>query len=258
VSVSVAVMAHPKRRRFVEELLPRLDREAEVVWDRENDRWETGRRSLMAFDSSATHHLVIQDDAIPCRDLVAGTEEAVKFSGERPLGLYVSWATGHVASAVRRARDGESSWLQMEGPWWGPAVVIPTAQIPELVEWGDKRPDIANYDRRITRFYGFRRVECWYSLPSLVDHRPGDENPSLVEGRTATNRVAQWFIGADASALDIDWSKPPLEIDIGERAIFRHAGNGVEKAVPLDSLAYKRMIATPQIWELVKQGKRKD
>src|ERR1043166_7372284 len=49
IKVSIAIMAHPQRAPFVQELLERLDVTPEVVWDRENNSWETGRRSLLAF-----------------------------------------------------------------------------------------------------------------------------------------------------------------------------------------------------------------
>lgn len=254
--LSVAIMAHPKRQAFVEDLQGHFP-EAEVVWDRRNDRWDTGRRSLLAFDPKASHHLVIQDDALPCRDLLPALEQAVKHSGEHPLGLYVGHASMDVLNAVKAAReDGGPPWLAMEGPWWGPGIVFPTEQIRDIVAWGDNQPRIPNYDRRITRFYASRGIECWYTLPSLVDHRPGEVNPSLVPGRTSLNRVAQWFIG-DGSPLEIDWSREPAAIDHGNRAIFRHRRSGAEKAVLANSGAYRRMINSPGVWTVVKRPKER-
>jgi hypothetical protein len=198
-------MAHPKRKRFVDELVPRLDAEPEVVWDRRGDRWETGRRSLLAFDRSATHHLVVQDDALVSRDLVAGTAQAVADVGERPVCLYVGVGRPYraqVQQAHLAAKENNAAWMVMPGPWWGVAIVVPTSHIPDLVKWCDQRPDVPNYDKRISRWYQQQNISCWYSMPSLVDHRRVDENPSLVAGRTG-DRYAHWFIGEDASALDV-------------------------------------------------------
>lgn len=65
-TLSVAIMAHPKREAMVADLLTRLDREVPVVWDQINDRHDTGARAMEAFDPACTHHLVIQDDvAVP-------------------------------------------------------------------------------------------------------------------------------------------------------------------------------------------------
>ncbi|SFD14356.1 hypothetical protein [Streptomyces aidingensis] len=208
VSLSVAVMAHPKRRHFVAELTAALDVEAPVVWDERNDRWDTGRRSLLAHDPQASHHLVVQDDAVVCRDLAAAAARAAEAAGERPVALYTGRVRPYrarVAQAIEGARAAGATWLEMEGPWWGVALVIPTAHIPDLVAWGDGRPDVPNYDKRIARWYGHQGIACWYSIPSLVDHRSVAENPSLVPGRTG-DRHAHCFIGHGSSGLDVEWS----------------------------------------------------
>src|SRR5690606_5759806 len=90
VRVSVAVMAHPDRAGFVDELCGRLDRDPTVVWDEIGDVWHTGRRAMLAYDPDADYHLVIQDDAVVCRDLVAGVEKALEYvERRRTLNLYM-------------------------------------------------------------------------------------------------------------------------------------------------------------------------
>lgn len=215
--ISVAVMAHPSRRKFVDLLFLGLDSPASVVWDQRNDRWDTGRRALLAHDPAADYHLVVQDDAVPCLDFVAGAERAAMVAGERPVGLYVGRTRPHrelVTPAIEQALEAGFTWFEHEGPWWGVAIVVPTAHIEELVEWGDGRGDIPNYDRRISRYYYEQEIKCWYTLPSLVDHRPVDENPSLVKGRTG-NRQAHQFIGKDRSALEIEWGTEPFRVPDG-------------------------------------------
>lgn len=211
VRLSVAVMAHPKRAEMVEDLLTRLDRPAEVVWDQVNDRHETGLRSLLAADPSATHHLVVQDDALPCEDLVAGAERALSHV---PAGHPVSFYVGRVRPfrqaierCVRAAGPG-TSWLRFAGPYWGPAIVVPTGDVEALADWwagpGSK---IQNYDRRIARFYKRRGLDCFYSWPSLVDHR-GDD--SLAgHGKGSRRRAHNAIVG---SALDVDWSGAVVEL----------------------------------------------
>lgn len=226
--VSVAIMAHPKRRKFVAELLPRLDQPAtEVVWDTHDDRWDTGRRALLAFRPAAEFHLVIQDDAIPCRDLVAGAERAMAAAGERPVGLYVGRVRPMnrqhiVGPAIDRAVKRGATWIAMEGPTWGVAIAVPTSHIPEIVKWGDRHTDIPNYDTRIARYYRSQGIDCWYTVPSLVDHRPVKDNPSLLSGRTG-NRRAHYFIGKDRSALEVEWDAEPCR---QPGRVFHHRGSG--------------------------------
>lgn len=206
--ISVAAMCHPKRAEWVPDLVESIDASVTVVWDRYNDRWDTGRRALLAHHPDATHHLVVQDDAIVCRDLVAGLEQTVDEAADNPIGLYVGTTRPRqtqVFSAVAQAERQRSRWVRMPGPWWGVGIVVPVDRIIEMVRYGDARPDVANYDLKITRYFASRGKLCWYTMPSLVDHRHGPDNPSLIPGRTALNRQAHRFLGADASALD-DWS----------------------------------------------------
>ena len=202
-SVSVAVMAHPKRAAMVDDLLGRLDRRVEVVWDEVNDRHDTGIRAIQAADMSATHHLVIQDDVVPCRDLIAGVEQALEHVPEgRPASFYIGRVMPFrrkVDEAVRAARG--CSWVTMDGVYWGPAIAIPTSTIPEISEYWPKSK-WTNYDRRLSKWFEFHGRECWYSWPSLVEHR-GDE--SLVWDGKA-KRTAHRFTGIHGSALDLDWS----------------------------------------------------
>lgn len=242
MKLSVAIMAHPNRRAFVDELAEQLP-EAEVVWDRDNDRWSTGSRALLAFDPSATWQLVVQDDAIPCRDLVKGAAKAAQAAGERPIALYTGRVRPHqhtVTPAVKRAIREGVPWLAFDGPWWGVGIIVPTAHIADLVAWGNAHRKIANYDRRIEAFYKELGIECWYTVPSLVDHRPVTENPSLIPKRTG-NRQAHCFIG-DHSPLDIDWEQPPLQLN----ARFRRGTR--TRTVPLDGSVYRRLQRHPE-WE---------
>lgn len=253
MSLSVALMGHPKRQRFIDELTPQLPG-AEVVLDRENDRWETGRRSLLAFDPAATHHLVVQDDAVLSRDLLPACEMVAEAAGERPVALYTGKVRPHqntVTPAYRRARRSGSPWLEMEGPWWGVAIIIPTAHIPDVVAWGDQASRIRNYDRRIAAWYERAGIDCWYTVPSLVDHREVDENPSLISGRTG-NRQAHWFIGEDRSGLEVDWSKPPVRMS-DKQAVFRD-GRGQVRRARVGTVRYQRLTQNPRWTEEVPNG----
>lgn len=200
-------MAHPKRERFIPTLLKRLDREPAVVWDQINSRWDTGRRALLQYDHQATHHLVIQDDAIPCRDLVAGVEKALDYVAPgSPVGLYFGRRAPY-PSRLRfltgeMERSGDFiSWIRINKIIWGVGIVIPTAVIPDAIRYCDE-VNVPNYDLRLSRFFEVARIPVWFTWPSLVEHR---DSPSLIADRTA-GRVAFNFLGADKSALDVDWS----------------------------------------------------
>lgn len=204
-SVSVAIMAHPKRSSFVPQLQARLDRPAKVVLDRRNDRWDTGRRAWLTVDRSASHGLVLQDDAVLPHHLVAGVEKALQHVPDGSLlSLYCGRSRPYrelVKQLVARAGDA-TSWLTMGQLHWGVGIVMPTKWIDDMISWCDKRPEIANYDRRISRWCQHQGLTVYYPWPSLVDHR---DSPSLVPGRGSANRRAHRFIGADASVLAQRW-----------------------------------------------------
>lgn len=214
MSVSCAVMAHPSRKGMVDELLADLDRPVKVVWDEINDRHDTGIRAVEAYDPSCTHHLVLQDDVVPCRDLLAGVERALTHvPGDVPVSLYVGRVRPFRRAVERAAVQAEgASWITMAGIYWGPAIVLPTAVIDELSPWF-RASTIQNYDRRLSKWFKNQGLPCWYTWPSLVDHR-GDR--SLVRPSTAVRR-AHRFLGVDVSALSVDWTGPRVDMDGTER-----------------------------------------
>lgn len=216
VKVTTVVMAHPSRARFIPKLVSDLGGTVPVVWDRKNDRWDTGRRALLAhkLDPKATHVMVIQDDAVVSRDLERGVTDALTAVPDGVvLGLYMgrSRPFREAISHITRQIDHRTRWLTMSQLHWGVGVVIPVKYVKPMVAWCDLRPDIPNYDKRMSRWFQHQKIQVWYPWPSLVDHRVED-NPSLVRGRTSSGRYALKFLGRDKSATDIDWRGTQLEI----------------------------------------------
>ncbi len=222
ISMSVAIMAHPKRRKQVDHVLAQLGVDVPIVWDRKNDRWDTGRRSMLAYDPACSHHLVIQDDCLVCKDLIPGVIKAVEHMPEdSPLCLYMGKRRPRehfVVRAAAQADEGGASFITMRNLNWGPGIVVPTNIIPEMIAYCDPLVDVLNYDKRLSRYWQFavgKRV--WYTYPSLLDHADG---PSLVPGRLGTNRtdhrharVAHRFLGEERSALSLDWDGPVIHAD---------------------------------------------
>jgi hypothetical protein len=208
--LSAAVMAHPRRAAMVEALLGELDRPVPVVWDQINDRHDTGVRALEAYDPAASHHLVIQDDTMTCRDLLAGVERALRYVPQDvPLCLYLGRVRPFrsvVEQAVQRAARG-ASWVTMQGIYWGPAIVVPTAHLPELTSWF-RSATVKNYDRRVSAWYCLQRTTVFYPWPSLVDHH---DTESLVPGHGG-GRHAHAFLGVDRSALEVDWTGAVVDV----------------------------------------------
>lgn len=200
--LSATIMAHPDRSGFVTELRSALDRDVPVVWDEKGDRWDTGSRALLAYDPEATHHLVLQDDAVVCRDLLAGVERACDYLGtQAAMCLYfgrVKRSRRNVWRLIHRTR-ADTSWIVTPQLNWGVGVVLPTWLLDGLVKSAHGYTDLANYDRRIGRYLQAQHIPVYYPWPSLIDHR---DSPSLVPGRWGRKRHAYTFVGTEASALD--------------------------------------------------------
>lgn len=200
--LSAVIMAHPRRSGFVPELQAKLDRDIGVVWDEKNSRWDTGRRAMASYDPAASHHLVLQDDAVIPHDLLAGLEKAIAHTPPNAaLCLYLGRARpaqGAIRRLLGQCTD-DTAWIVLPQLHWGVGIVMPTHLIETMLKWADRRNDIANYDLRIGRWLQRYRIPVYYPWPSLVDHR---DSPSLVPGRTGQGRHAHRFIGADTSALE--------------------------------------------------------
>ena len=207
MKLSAALMAYPSRRLWVDQLLAQLG-DIPVALDRFSIEWDTARRAMLAHDPEADYHLVIQDDALVCRDLLAGVERALRFAGGRPVSFYTGTVRPYaddVAAAIDYAIRQGASWVSWPGPWWGVAVAYPVADIPAIIAAADRWRSTLEYDQKVARWYRNEGRQCLYSVPSLVDHRPMRENPSLLGGRE--DRRAHRWIGAEASALDIGWTE---------------------------------------------------
>lgn len=202
VHLSVSVMHHPKRASYLPSLLSRLDSRTHVICDEKSEGvWPTARRAWTSYDPAATHHLVLQDDVVPCLDFLAGAERALSVHPEVPVSFYANRA------AVEEARAVRVNWAVIPDGAWGQAMCLPVSMIPPWLAWVDENvmSSFKHDDSRLTMWLLRTRCPVWCTAPSLVEHGlPGE---SLL-GNSNRGRVARWYIGADKSALSIDWSMP--------------------------------------------------
>ena len=193
VTVGYRIMAVKERAEWADELSERFD--CGVTWDTERQVWETGRRALVDAsldDDEADWVVVIQDDSLIgpefSRSVVA---EALRWVDEpRPVAFYTGDAgrfrRPEIIAGHDLAEQRGAGWVEAVGPVWGPVVAIPTDHIEALVSYAD-RNTAKGYDTKIMNYWRSQRTDCWYTSPSLVDHRPVSENPSAI---SASNRTA--------------------------------------------------------------------
>jgi len=210
VRLSASIMAHPDRAPEVAALEAALDRPARVHWDSEGpasgngDRvWRQARAAWGMADPDADWHVIIQDDARPCRDLLAGLERALAFV---PPDAVVSpyLGTGRNVpirwEAMARAADTAGvTWVRSTKLMWGVCIVLPVKLIGEMIMYADRRAGVPD-DMRVAGWAEKTQREVWYPWPSLVDHLPV---PSLTKHKARERVARRWHEG---SALEINWT----------------------------------------------------
>lgn len=210
MNISIAIMAHPKRKAQAEALLAELQQytfcDIGIIWDEMNIEWHTGERSLRFGVGKSDWHVVIQDDAIltPCfYDNIVGAIKSV------PTKTLISLYTGTqrpFGERVRAAVDKAyyATWLKHYMLFWGVGILIPTDHIEPMLEFISDRTE--NYDTRIGIFYQRNMIPVYYTMPSLVDH-DDDLGTLLNHGDGITKRVAHRV----ATGL-VSWNKDVIDI----------------------------------------------
>jgi hypothetical protein len=205
-----------------------LDREVPVHWDDEGppsgkaDRvWRTARGAWDLADPAADWHVLIQDDALACQDLLAGLELALEHV---PPDAVVSGylGTGRTVpirweALARAAESAGASWVRTQKLMWGVCVVLPVRLIPEMIERADRRAGIPD-DMRVAGWAERTGREVWYTWPSLVDHR---RVSSLTKHRAHDRVARRWYPG---SALDLSWSNGEVTDPILARRTAQRSG----------------------------------
>lgn len=210
--LSASIMAHPDRSALVTDLQGRLDRDVPVYWDPEGkpsgnaDRgWRVAAGAWALRDPGADWHLLLQDDALPCLDLLAGLERALE--GVPDDAIVMPYLGQGGAHGARWARVGQAAdqtgarWIITDRVHWGVAIAVPTWLVPELIERANRMTGTTD-DMRVSGWAKSRHADVWYTWPSLVDHRPV---PSITKHRAADRRAVRHH---EASALTIDWRGP--------------------------------------------------
>jgi hypothetical protein len=215
VSLDVGIVCDPRRAETAHQLQRELNEQGvkpRMTWDERRDEWETHARAWsVPVPARRTHRLILQEDAVPCRDLVPGVERALtSLPPNTIVSLYFGFHSAYrgpserhrrAKAAARRARQLEPAWIEAPGTWWGVAIVLPVAFIAPALEFCEGRPEV--YDTRLGRWIDHAGVgPVRYTWPSLVDHA---DEPSLAWPTQVAGRRAHEFIGRDRSAL-ADWN----------------------------------------------------
>lgn len=176
------------------------------VWPPARQAW---KKSLY---SGASHHIVLQDDALACRNFL---DVAARLCALKPEELICYFS---MRKAAAEAAEAGKNWFITNEGAWGTALCFPHEMLAGILAWEKTaiKRDCPYDDVRVAAYLKWgpgKGKRVWHPCPCLVEHAaPSD---SLL-GHSNRNRVAKVWIG----------DRDPLEIDWGKDADSPHKGGG--------------------------------
>lgn len=166
--------------------------------------WPTARRAWQAAArSTATHHLVMEDDGIACGDFLATVKRCIAEFPNSPISFF------DMSKAITGAIAAGGHWAQRTSLSSAVAIVMPASHALAAPYWADRHvaPTLRHHDVRLSMYFQSLAIPVMYTAPCLVEHA-GKES-LLGHGVLPGNRqrVASAFIGRDVSGLTIDWTR---------------------------------------------------
>jgi len=153
-------------------------------------------------DRAATHMMVMSDDMQPVRWFSQHTAAAVAAAPVEMVALF----TG-VRRHVERARQIGVHWVRGLGLFGGNGTVLSRAVVEDFLEFVEQiflpvDPKCAD-DNLYTAYQVSKQLECWATVPCLLEHFAPRESTIGHNSPILTGRTAPWF-EADLPT-PVDW-----------------------------------------------------
>ena len=138
----------------------------------ERGPWFNWRNTAQqAVSRGATHVLVLQDDAILCRDFSANLASVLRCVVDEPLSLYLARPR-----LVTLAKQLGTNLLGMYGVPSALALLFPAWLVKQAIDWIDRHENTGLWsaldhdDARLNTWSSHTRRRIVHCCPSLVDH----------------------------------------------------------------------------------------
>jgi hypothetical protein len=196
VKLSISVMAHPARAAFFPYLQEKLQLPlSQFSIDLKNNLLENSKASWMLHDPEATHHCVIQDDAIVCDNFrekaiaFITTQEEKRINEGRPVQGYNFFLKQDPNRSPLWIKDGVYTDNVTRG---GVAICLPVDRIKPMLQEFDRQRS-RHDDDRISEYVKRNGMKILFPVPSLIGHRC--EVPSIANN--TVSRPVWKFSGED-------------------------------------------------------------
>ncbi|MDL4774223.1 MULTISPECIES: hypothetical protein [Thermomonosporaceae] len=178
VRFSVVMMHHPRRADRLPKVLaafaplrPRIV--PDPVPDGPPSPLRTAKRAWADIEDGATHHLVLQDDAVPVPDFVRHLWEAVTALPEHGIAMYSHWDSPQNSYLARRATVADRAYAPLSPAEWTPTqgFVLPVDQAGRLAAFLTGIPDdVQDDDEMVVVFCRKQGIPVVATVPHLLDH----------------------------------------------------------------------------------------
>lgn len=227
MTLSVAIQHHPERANLLPRLVPELEH-ADALrivvdpqpYDALRSAWRTYVECVkVGVELDCDHHLIVQDDAVPCPHAVEAIRKAIE---ARPDAVVAACVCGNARRTEIRMCDAWAkgwAWADVDVFEWCPTVATwyPQEALQMFAEWIEtrvyRRPQITD-DTEVSAFlqHYLPSIRCLATVPCLFEH-PDDTYSMVAHGSVpfygkARERIACCPIGS-GDALAIDWSRGP-------------------------------------------------
>ncbi len=203
--MSVAIVSVPKRYNLAKRLQQKfslLGIDAKMCVDvKYEGSWWCHRKAMEAIEPDATHHLVIEEDAVLCKNFKELVYQVISVKPNEIISLFAS-----------REQKAKFAWAYKRGYSWfvndcgapGVACIFPKDKLADMLTWCDQTCpfDMPYEDSHLWGWMKTRGLLTWNPVPNLVEHG-APMNSSF--GFNNKGKVSFDFIGN--RDLDIDWSK---------------------------------------------------
>jgi len=214
MKLAINIQATHKRDFWIKTLLFMLnDKRAKPCFDTTDSLWGGAKQTLQSYTPSTTHLLVLQDDILPCKDLIPTVERLIEILPDEPITLFSN------KNSILEARNLGLNWVALRKFLMAQAYIMPIPIIEDFLPWVEKhvKPEIYFDDNRWAMYFFYHKLLVRATVPSLVEHLGWGETtlrqvtPSYVFD--FKNRMAKWFIGVENSGLDINWENTDSFLD---------------------------------------------